>query len=95
MVGASHWKRSRLSLSFEAEKENHTKIRIKTHTGRPADSVDKEAVQADVQSYPDDRKVNWSELARTHNVATTNGKVPANGGQIVKEWLRSEGVNVD
>ena len=89
------WQHSTLSFPFEAKKENHTKIRIKTHTGSLADSVDKEAVHADVQSYPDDREVNWSELARTHNVTTTNGKVPANGGQIVKEWLRSEGVNVD
>lgn len=48
-----------------------------------------------MQSYSDDTEVNWSELARTYNVESKNGKVPANGGQIVKEWLKSEGVDVD
>ena len=55
---------------------------------------DKEKLKEEVESYTDDVALNWSELARRHNVQNTNGEPAKNGGQIIKEWLKSEGVDV-
>ena len=45
--------------------------------------VDKEAVLAEASAWSDEQKVNWSELARRHDV------VQKNGGQMVKEFLQA------
>ena len=39
--------------------------------------------------------VSWKELAIRYNVTNKAGQLASNGGQIVKEWLLSEGVNVN
>ena len=72
------------------------KIRQKTHVGN-FDSVtwDKDALKAEVESYCNERTVNWSELAGNYNVKNTNGEISGNGGQIIKECLKSEGVDVN
>jgi hypothetical protein len=38
--------------------------------------------------------VNWSDLARRHNIQNTKGELAKNGGQIAQEWLKSEGINI-
>ena len=56
---------------------------------------DKEKLKEEVESYTDDvAALNGSELARRHNVQNTNGEPAKNGGQIIKKWLKSEGVDV-
>ena len=50
---------------------------------------DTEALKEEVKSYEDERMVNWSELARKYDVNK------ANGGQIIKDWLNREGVDVN
>lgn len=49
----------------------------------------------EVESWPDG-KVNWSEKARAYKIRTKGQEsTPANGGQMVKEFLQSKGVNID
>ncbi|CAB4002168.1 Hypothetical predicted protein [Paramuricea clavata] len=50
---------------------------------------DKDALKSEVESYENGKFVNWSQLAKDYNVTNTKGKIAANGGQIVKEWLKS------
>lgn len=52
---------------------------------------DKEKLKQDIEELPDDYKINYSELARQYHVCESTGKTTANGGQIVKEWLLSQG----
>ena len=56
---------------------------------------DKEALRAEVESFNSEEKVNWSGLARKYHVVNSKGEVAKNGGQVVKEYLASEGVDVN
>ena len=56
---------------------------------------DEETLIAEVQTLPSD-KLNWSELARKYNIKLVNSESELrNGGQVIKELLRSKGVDVD
>ena len=81
----------------EAAKERKDKelnsTKRKSHEGNlELATWNKEILKAEVEGFEDGRTVNWSELARKHNVLhnvldTKKGKHAANGGQTVKEWL--------
>lgn len=51
-------------------------------------------LKAEVQGYPDDMKVNWTALARQYQIKNSVGQIAKNGGQIAKDWLLSQGVDV-
>ena len=55
---------------------------------------DKEVLKEEVDNYPDGTRVNWSDLARRHNIQNTKGETAKNGGQIAQDWLTSAGANV-
>jgi hypothetical protein len=104
----SGWQRSRLALSCESKaaakqrKEElelnetpETKLKNKDHTGDLSSVVwDKEALKAEVEGYNENHLINWKELASRYNVCNTSGQLAKNGGQMVKEWLVSQGVDV-
>jgi hypothetical protein len=56
---------------------------------------EREKMKEEVESYPDGIAVNWSDLARRHNITNTKGELAKNGGQIAQEWLKKEGVNIN
>lgn len=49
---------------------------------------DKDAVLAEINAWPQGKRINWSE------VACNQGITAKNGGQIVKELARENGMNV-
>jgi hypothetical protein len=51
-------------------------------------------MREEVESYPDDTKVNWSDMAQRYSIRNTKGEIAQNGGQVAQEWLKSVGVNV-
>ena len=55
---------------------------------------DKDGLKEEVNSFGDGTLVNWSELARRYGVKNKTGQLAQNAGQIVMEWLKSEGVDV-
>ena len=55
---------------------------------------DKQALLEEVNSYADGTVIGWSALARQDQVKNKNGELAKNGGQIVQEYLRSQGVDV-
>ena len=55
----------------------------------------KEELKAEVESCEDAKFVSWSKLAQTYNVLNSKGELSKNGGQIVKEWLKSVGVDTE
>ena len=58
---------------------------------------DEETLIAEVQSLPSE-KLNWSELARKYAIRLVNSESDIelmNGGQVIKEFLKSKGVDVD
>lgn len=54
----------------------------------------KAALLEEVSGYASDVLVNWSDLARRYQVKNKNGELAKNGGQIVQEYLKSQGVDV-
>ena len=81
---------------MRTKNQNH-KQRGKKHAGK-FDTIawDEEALKAAAESYiNDDKDINRRELARKHHVTTKNGEVAKNGGQIIKEYLKSEGFDVN
>lgn len=53
-----------------------------------------EALKTEVLNYSDGHQINWSKLAQKHNVRNKANELAKNGGQIVKEWLSKESVDV-
>ena len=100
--------RERLASSFETRqkaKERRDSELIKEREGRRKKTNhsgnlerltgwDKEALKLEVEGYPIGTKVNWSELARKYLVKNKRGEPAKNGGQIIQDWLISQGVNV-
>lgn len=102
------WQRNRMASSFESKEtarkrkaeddENQNPMiqkKKKDHTGK-FDTMDweKEQLKSEVEDLPDGYVINYSELARRYNVCDGSGKIALNGGQIVKEYLTSEGVDL-
>ncbi|CAB3981856.1 Retrovirus-related Pol poly from transposon opus [Paramuricea clavata] len=54
---------------------------------------DKKALMEEISGY-ENGVVNWSELARKYQVKNKNGELVKNGGQIVQEYLKFQGVDV-
>ena len=47
-----------------------------------------------LNSYPDEHRINFSDLARLSNLRTKGDKVPLNGGQIIRKLLKSDNVDL-
>ena len=78
----------------EAEREADGSKKKKVHVGNFENMTwDKDGLKTEVTQYPDNKVVNWSALARTYNITNTNGNPAKNGGQIVKDYLKSVGVD--
>lgn len=105
----NEWQRDRLASSFESkntarkrkaqllqndENQNPPKKK-KEHTGKFNTMVwDKEKLKSEIKELPDGHVINYSELSRRFNVCDSSGKIALNGGQIVKEYLISKGVDL-
>lgn len=50
---------------------------------------------AEILSYEENHKINWSELTTRYNLSNKSGNLATNGGQIIKEWLISENIDVE
>ena len=97
-------KRERLAMCFESceEAKRRNEQQAVKFTGvrkSPVGNVenmawDKQALLEEVNGYSSDHVVNWSELARRYEVKNKNGEFAKNGGQIVQEYLKSQGVDV-
>ena len=101
--------KERLSSSFEdsndaklrqekqQQQEKGGKRKPKNHCGSFENMTwDKEGLKAEIESYLDDKQINWSELARQFNVKDSKGEITKNEGQIIKDWLLlSQGVYID
>ena len=57
-------------------------------------NCDKNQLLAEVEGYEEGHKINWTHLATRYNVTNKNGQLAKNGGQIVKAWLTSTGVEM-
>jgi hypothetical protein len=95
----SQFNKIRMIESFQVQPQSSTASTIKSHT--PAfDNIelryhDEETLIAEVQSLPSDT-INWSELARKYDVRVINSDNDVkNGGQVIKEFLRNKGIDVD
>ena len=92
--------RSRLAMAFESketakQRSASTGSKKRSPVGKLSNVTwDKERMKEEVESYPDDTKVNWSDMARRYSIRNTKGEIAKNGGQVAQEWLKSVGVNV-
>ncbi len=50
---------------------------------------------ADVRQMPPGSKINWSKSASDYQLKNKQGNVPRNGGQVLLEFARANGVAVD
>lgn len=102
----SGWDRARRALSFETKETaikrkldelcDQTSKRTKRHTGNfDKISWDGETLKAELLSYEDGQHINWRELARKYDIKNNAGQLAKNGGQIIKEWLLSEDVDIE
>lgn len=100
------WDRAWRALSFEtkeAAKERRDEIKYSQPVKKPKNHVeifdninwDKEALMAEILSYEENHKINWSELTTRYNLSNKSGNLATNGGQIIKEWLISENIDVE
>ena len=89
-------KKRRHALDTLAMNEPAAKKKKKDHTGNTdAMHWDKQAMKQEVEGYEDTHFINFQELADRYNVQNDEGGKANNGGQIVKEWLLANNVNLD
>ena len=92
----------RLSQSFESYEQAKSRVevtqrKIQNGSKRKKDHVgdiskfnfDEESCIHEVNSYNENDEINFSALARKYNLKSSNGILPTNAGQIVKEILLS------
>ena len=94
--------RSRFAMAFESTEDAKLRSNVEAGTKKRSPvgnlqnkNFDKEKMKEEVENYPDNMVINWSTLARKHNIKNTQGEIAKNGGQIAKEWLKSVGVDVN
>jgi len=82
----SGYNRKRKAICFET---CATPKRSKCHTPKLDDvSWNKEELLKELQTWPTNTLINWSEIARKH-------KIPGrNGGQVAKKFARMNGIDV-
>lgn len=103
------WQRGRLASSYETKasaKKRREKLDLdcpseqsknakKDHSGNKENAAwDREGLKVEVLGYDDNHTVCWTELAKRYNVCNSQGCLARNGGQIIKEYLISEGIDV-
>ena len=94
-VSKSQYNRVRLAQGFEPPKESKPKSHTPTMENIRVINHDVDMLVAEVESMPDQR-INWSALARKYGVKLVNSDQELkNGGQVIKEFLRARGVNVE
>ena len=84
----SSYNRKRLALGFEKPSEPSKKH--KSHS--PSDSSltwDVDSAILELQSFPEDETINWSQMARKYSIPQKNG------GQVLKEVAKQRGIDVD
>lgn len=54
----------------------------------------KEELISEIKSYPPNKPINWSRLAKKYDVKC-QGKQPMNGGQVLMNYAKTQGVNVN
>lgn len=91
--------RDRLAMSFESYSDAKSRHDQQQNQKSPVGNFlqmewDKEGLKNEVNQYESGKTINWSELARQYQITNTAGELAKNGGQIVKEWLKSEGVDL-
>ena len=101
------WQRNRLSEAYEPKQkakerqealqdEDQPVAKKKRHVGRFEDVTwDKEGLLEEVKSYEDGKSISWRALAEKYNVMNKQGLLAGNGGQIVKEFLMQNDVDVE
>ena len=68
----------------------------KNHVGKfQKMNWDKENLLEEVRGYEDGKIVSWRALATKYNVCNSKGVLANNGGQIVKEYLVNQDVNIN
>lgn len=73
----------------------HPSKKPKLHTGKFDSTVwDKKALIEKMEKLPDGHVINYASLAKDFNICNGSGKPASNGGQIVKEYLKSEGMDI-
>ncbi|XP_065683865.1 uncharacterized protein LOC105845122 [Hydra vulgaris] len=77
------------------EKVDKGVIKPKKHVGSPHTYKDElNLCLEEVNLYKSGEKINYFSLARKYNIIDSASKIPRNGGQIVKEFLKENGVNI-
>lgn len=93
--------RERMVMSFEsnsdAKARHDQQLSVEDSKRSPAGNFlkiewNKEGMKIEVNGYEDGKIINWSELARRYEIKNKDGKLAKKGGQIAKEWLKSEGI---
>ena len=87
--------KERRSLIIAQEKSGLRKK--KNHSGNIENmkGFDKCTLKNEVNGYAEGTIVNWSDLARRYKITNKRGSPAKNGGQIVQDFLVSEGIDVD
>lgn len=100
------WQRDRLATSFETKEsakkrteqlncQPAQKKAKKNHVGKfEASNWDKENLLEEVRGYEDGKVVSWRALATRYNVCNNKGVLANNGGQMVKEYVISQDLDI-
>ena len=83
--------RQRVESNTDSKKSHHPNLK-NVEIGE----YDESTLISEVNAYPSDKNINWTEISRKYKLRkVTDGSEFGNGGQVLKAYLSSKGVNVD
>ena len=87
---------ARKRTEIENEKRREGKWKVLDHVGRRENYCwNKEGCLKEVSEYAQDHLINFTGLARKYELKNKEGKLPNNAGQVMKELLKENNVNVE
>ena len=86
-VSLGAWNRMVYNMSFSTPKKSQKSAKPKSHSPTSR-TWDTDAVLQAAQQWPADKCINWSAFAREHGISGRNC------GQVVKEFLVKQGIDV-
>lgn len=83
--------RQRVETNTDSKKSHHPSL-DDVELGK----FDESTLSSEVNAYPSDENINWTELSRKYKLRkVADGSEFGNGGQVLKAYRGSKGVDLD
>ena len=85
-----------IKMNKRVEKERSGKVKPKKHHGSFENyQFDKDAFLTEIREKETGSSISWRALGKKYDVKNSKGLHPMNAGEVLKEYAKSQGINID